>query len=356
MTPATAISPEDVPLADGDIDVDTLAREGRLLSTLDGLWEQNRLHPDPVVEQWMLQIRMAALDELDAAPDGTSWPHQVDDRFADAHGIPEIGPSELDTELVASGILHHGALIVRGLLDAAQIERLRECIDRAMEGHDALGDKAPTSSAAPWYVPWRPEGSGEELTATRLGRRWVRSGGGAWLADSPRAAFEVLDTYDRVGLREVIETYLGERPALSVQKSTLRRVPLDLNGADWHQDGAFLGSGIRTINVWLALTDCGTVAPGLDIVPRRIDTILETGTRGAWFEWSVGQELVDQVSSGAGAPVVRPEFSAGDVLLFDEMNLHRTALEPTMTVERYAIETWFFAPSCYPDGQTPIVC
>jgi len=26
-----------------------------------------------------------------------------------------------------------------------------------------------------------------------------------------------------------------------------------------------------------------------------------------------------------------------------------------MTNERYAIESWFFAPSSYPDGQIPIV-
>ena len=64
----------------------------------------------------------------------------------------------------------------------------------------------------------------------------------------------------------MIAGYLGERPALSVKKWTLRRVPIDTS-ADWHQDGAFLGSGIRTINMWLSLSQCGADAPGLDIVP-----------------------------------------------------------------------------------------
>ena len=31
------------------------------------------------------------------------------------------------------------------------------------------------------------------------------------------------------------------------------------------------------------------------------------------------------------APVVRPEFRAGDAVLFDDMYLHRTAIDPTMT-------------------------
>jgi hypothetical protein len=29
-------------------------------------------------------------------------------------------------------------------------------------------------------------------------------------------------------------------------------------------------------------------------------------------------------------------------------------VSPGMTVERHAIETWFFAPSRYPDPQVPI--
>ena len=71
------------------------------------------------------------------------------------------------------------------------------------------------------------------------------------------------------------------------------------------------------------------------------------------FDWAVGQGVVDQVS--VETPVSRPVFEPGDVLLFDDLFLHRTAVDATMTRERYAIETWFFAPSAYPDGQIPLV-
>ena len=54
-------------------------------------------------------------------------------------------------------------------------------------------------------------------------------------------------------------------------------------------------------------------------------------------------------------PVIRPHFAPGDALLFDELFLHRTATDDTMTRERYAIETWFFAPSVYPGDQIPFV-
>ena len=46
-------------------------------------------------------------------------------------------------------------------------------------------------------------------------------------------------------------------------------------------------AGVRSLNLWLALSPCGVDAPGLDIVPRRFDEILPTGTEGAMFDWSV---------------------------------------------------------------------
>jgi hypothetical protein len=139
---------------------------------------------------------------------------------------------------------------------------------------------------------------------------------------------------------------------LSANKCTLRHVPLT-SGTDWHQDGAFLGSGIRALNVWVALTDCGLDAPGLDVVPLRLEQVLPTGTGGATFDWSVGPAVVEGLADRA--PVVRPTFRAGDAMLFDDLFLHRTALDGSMTKRRYAIEAWFFAPSAYPSGQVPLV-
>jgi hypothetical protein len=161
-----------------------------------------------------------------------------------------------------------------------------------------------------------------------------------------------MEVVDETGVGDLIATHLGERPALSANKCTLRRVPIDTN-TDWHQDGAFLGEGARTIDLWLSLSHCGRDAPGLDIVPRRIDHVVQTGTEGAFFDWSVSPAVVDDVAGET--PVIRPEFAPGDALLFDHLLLHRTAAGPEMTRERYAIETWFFAPSAYPDGQIPLV-
>jgi hypothetical protein len=104
--------------------------------------------------------------------------------------------------------------------------------------------------------------------------------------------------------------------------------------AAWHQDGAFLGKPIRTLNVWLALSPAGRDSPGLDVLPRRLDSIVEPGTQGAIFPWAVTPDMVERAAEGT--PVCRPIFEPGDVLLFDELFLHRTACEPEMTRERYA--------------------
>ena len=64
----------------------------------------------------------------------------------------------------------------------------------------------------------------------------------------------------------------------------------------WHQDGAFLGEHIRAFNCWLALTPCGTDAPGLDIVPKRFDHIVPND--GARYDWAISDQAVAAASAG----------------------------------------------------------
>lgn len=91
----------------------------------------------------------------------------------------------------------------------------------------------------------------------------------------------------------------------------------------------------------------------MDVVPRRLDGIVETGTAGARFDWSVSAERVREVLDGEA--FLRPEFQAGDLLLFDELFLHRTADSEGMSRDRHAVETWCFGRSAYPDKQVPLV-
>jgi hypothetical protein len=325
-----------------------LHEQDRVMEAVQLLTEFNRAEPDPEIFRLLVRWRHDAFDLLVRSGGLPSWPPELPDPFPGETGVPEVALADLSSEAVGGGIVNHGCLKVRGLVTPEQTAMLVEDIDRAFDAFDEWKAGADPSETMPWCVPFKP-GPNYNVGAAR---QWVRTGGGVWTVDSPRAMFDLIEIFDGIHLGEILEGYLGERPCLSVKKCTLRRVPVD-TGTDWHQDGAFLGEGIRTVNVWLALTDCGVDAPALDLVPRRMPGIVETGSHGAQFDWSVGPGMVDIVAEGA--PVLRPEFAAGDALLFDERFLHRTGVSPGMTKERYAIESWFFAPSHYPVDQVPVV-
>ena len=302
----------------------------------------NRAHRDPEVERRILALRHQAGAELagsgiDAAfadPDDAALRDPVDG------GLPEHRPDELTPGLVRAGMLRDGAVLVRGLLDRDDATTFAAEIERAVRAREALRNGEQPEAG---YYEEFEAGPGHE-------RAWVGHGG-VWGADSPKLMFDMLDAFERSGLRQVIHGYLGEVPAISVQKCTMRKVDPD-SGSGWHQDGAFLGD-VRALNVWLALSHCGDVAPGLDVIPSRLNEIVPTGTEGAAFDWSVSPAVVEGVAAANGG-VTRPIFEPGDVLLFDEMNLHSTAVSPSMTEPRYAIETWFFGLSGFPAEYVPI--
>lgn len=329
-------------------EADRLVDAGQVLDALEWLHRCNRLRTRPPVEIRLAALRHAAFDHLDPRSEHPEWPVPVTD--IDTSGpteVPRIAPCDLSADAVRRAIATRGGVHVPGLLPADRVSALVEGIEHALALRESNRD-TPHKQHSSWFRALRLP----RVQAEGLARNWIAGDGGMLACDSPRLLDMVLSAYEEVGLREVVTGYLGERPALSANKTTLRRARLD-GGNDWHQDGAFLGSGIRALNVWVTLTDCGVDAPGMDLVPRRFETVQETGTGGAIFDWAVGAEVVAALS--AEAPVVRPHFRAGDAMLFDDLYLHRTALEPSMTRPRHAIESWFFAPSAYPEGHVPLV-
>lgn len=296
---------------------------------------------------WLMQIRHRGFFKKTTLSGHDVWPPRVGPSEFVSGAIPETTPKALDAGLMARGIMNHGSLIVRGLLDPQTVEELKACVDHAIDAYDQL---ASNQGCSEWFSPLRPcEQNGD----VRVARKWVRDGGGVLAGDSPKALFKLIRMLKQQAILPVIADYLGEPPALSLKKTTLRRVTPDSKGG-WHQDGAFLGQGIRTLNLWIALSDCGVDAPSMDMIPARLDRIVPTGMDGADFGWSVGDKAI--LNGVVGHTPVRLRFRAGDVIFFDEMNLHRTAADESMTSARHAIEAWFFAPSAYPLGQIPILC
>lgn len=327
-------------------EADRLANEGQGLDAIRRLTEADRARSEPQIEERLVMLRHDVFASLPRRPPETLPPEVVRE---DPNGpLAPTDPRDLDVTTLRRQLARHGCLLVRGLIPPERAEAMARGIDRALDAFDGC-EATGSQAASPWYVPFAPPSAGQFAWRRR---GWVRASGGLWTADSPRMLFELMELVEDTGIAALIEAYFGERPALSANKCTLRRVPVDTN-TNWHQDGAFLGREVRSLNLWLALSPCGIDASGLDIVPQRFDEILPTGTEGALFDWSVSPAVVEEAAGGADA-IVSPEFGPGDALLFDHMFLHRTGIKPGMTRERWAIESWFFAPSSYPDGQIPL--
>jgi len=325
--------------------------DGNFSDAISLLQSSNRDLCSPEIEVLLVELRHEAFFHAEFSSQLEQWPPEVADLFSDTIGIPEIDSTKFDAATLRSGVFTKGSIIVRNLLSEKDVELLRGGIEKTYLNCDLALAGSSIDATMPWYVPFQPPNREAD---SMLPREWYRSGGAQLAADSPRGLFNLLECLEENGIVDVITDYLGERPALSVRKTSLRQIPPTLNTENgWHQDGAFLGSGIRTVNLWIALTDCGVDAPSMDMIPRRLTSIVPTGTEGAAFDWAVSSQMIDEVCSGA--PFTHLHFKAGDAIVFDEMNLHRTSTLPTMTMPRFAVEAWFFAPSCYPMDQLPLI-
>jgi hypothetical protein len=302
--------------------------------------------PDEAVELSLPALRHQAAQQLRDIEDGrATWPPELADPFPDVIGrLPEIAPTEVDADLIGGAVLHHGAVVIRGLLDDQWLERFREDLGHTFQARAEA--ETPLTPKPPWYVPFRAGGN----TVGQKGKTHL-----VRLVDAPRVLVDVLAAYRALGLLDAMATYFGEPPVITSNKSVLRNLELpDPIPTDFHQDGRFMGAEVRSLNVWVTLDDCGPGgdAPALDLVPRREPVILPTGNGDSGFDWTLS---AGEVAVAAGStPPVRLDLRAGDGLVFDHFLVHRTGYEPEMTKPRRAIECWFFAPSSVPWQYQPL--
>jgi len=331
----------DVAVADPPADA-SASLEG-LLEEIARLTERNRAAADRATERRLLRLRhLAGLRRLEAA--GSAPTHAEPDpaRLPAPGALPEFAPSDLDPALLRAGILRDGCVLVRGLVDRGAALALAAGIDRAFA--ERAAQEAGRGGEPGYYEAFQPEPP-FELAAVRP---WIKEGGGILAADSPLLSFQMLELFESAGLPRLVGGYLGEPPLLSVHKTTLRKADPSVGGS-WHQDGAFMG-GARPVNLWLSLSRCGDEAPGLDIVPRRLDEIVIE--HGAMLDVELTRRKAH--AAAGDVPILRPIFEPGDALFFDELFLHQTGSDTSMTKPRFAIESWFFGGSAFPSDYAPL--
>ena len=284
-----------------------------------------------------------------ATPGRASWPPACPDPFPSVQDqLVEVDAADLDAATLGGAVLHHGCLIVRGLLDEDGVAAADAALGDAFDAQARFyADTPGPAEGDEWYSPLPTE-----VPSDRLMRRANANAGALWLADSPRATQVVLELLHRTAVPGVLHEHFGEPALFSLQKTTLRSVPPEERLTTWHQDGAFMGADIRTMNLWVALTDCGGDVPasGMEMIPRRVEEILDT--TGGIVPHAVPFETVDEIAAESG--VVNPRFRAGDAAFFDERFLHRTALGPGLSQTRRALECWFFATSSFAEDYTAL--
>ena len=306
---------------------------------IERLTAANRRRRDRATERRLLRLRHLLGTRALDAPDSSAGYAQPDPgALPAADGLPEFAPADLTPGLVRAAILRDGFVLVRGLADREAALAFGRRIDEAFADREAESNRL--------YEEFTPH----ERFAGVGARGWIRSGGGLLAADSPALTFEMLELFRELNLAPLVDGYLGEPALISVQKTTLRKADPSVPGA-WHQDGTFLGS-VRSLNLWLSLSRCGDEAPGLDIVPRRIDHLVAAGTDDATIAIETARSKV--VEAAGDTEIVRPIFEPGDAMLFDELFLHQTASDPAMPKPRYAIENWFFGRSAFPADYAPL--
>jgi hypothetical protein len=312
---------------------------------IETLTRSNQGRPDRETERRLVALRhLAGVRLIDDASDGAVFAGPDEQALPVAEPLPEISGADLTPELVRAGILRDGCVLVRGLVPRASALGLAERIDRAFderERHESGG------SPAPGYYE---EFSSQPRFGDVVGRNWIKQGGGLLAADAPMLHFEMMEMFRAARLGGLVSGYLGEPALISVHKTTLRKADPSVPGA-WHQDGFFMGE-VRSLNLWLSLSRCGDEAPGLDILPRRLDHYLATATDEAVLDYTISQRQVEQTAGNT--PVIRPIFEPGDALFFDELFLHQTGSDPSMPNPRYAVENWFFGGSGFPAEYAPI--
>jgi hypothetical protein len=320
-----------------------------LLEEIRELTEANRAVPDTAREQRLAVLRHQAWSEVERpAPEGL-WPPQAPDALAGTTGLPDMPFADVTADVLRSAVFEHGALLARGLFGPELVDRINADIESTMSFVDALaGGQARMGDAPEWFTPLEVEGY-EGVGG--LERMWVLNSGTVWAADSPRTLFDIIEAIEVVGLGGLLTEVFGLRPSLSVTKFAMRKVPPDTMGG-WHQDGYVLGPQTRTLNVWVALSHCGDRAPGLDVLPTRMNRVVETAVAPP-LDFIVADETVDQLA--IDTPVVRPTFEPGDALVFDQFLLHQTGWGPGLVEPRFGLECWFFCPSTFPVELAPLV-
>jgi len=330
---------------------DAMAAEGRYLAAIDALSEANRGLSSPEIEERLVVLRRQAFSEVSDSVGRSSWPPRFEDPFQGSEGPVEISAEDVSVDAIGGAVQHHGHLLVRGLLSPPAVDRLVHAVDQASAAQQAWHEGAPLSETTPWYVPKPTDPLKTPADVAQKGPPSDKNR--VYVADSPRAMFEVAEAFRESGIDRMVTGYLGDRPVMTEKKWLLWRMDRRADVFAFHQEASVFNSGddglpngrtpipLRALNVWIALSQCGRTSPGFQFYPGRMDQVFAPDQL-----FGLKPQTLTRVTGGG--PAAAPLYEPGDAVLFDEYLLHRTKSDASMRDVRYSLESWMFAPCGHP--------
>jgi hypothetical protein len=312
-----------------------------------------------------LNQRIDHFKDQNSVPSGRVFDEQTGADVAEDFGIPEVGAADLTVDILKKSIREKGCLIVRNFFNSDEVREMQTYVDHAF----AINDNR--ASFIHKYLSKQVDLE-EVLEKTRADIEEKRKvnptyndtvkagptlhrplGNTSYLtAQTPMLTEKLFKLYEKKQLKSLLRSYFNNEPCVSVFKWVMRRSGSPETPHDFHQDGAFMGDEISSLNCWIPLSDCGTgfELHGMDVVPVRMMSSFAKGS-GA-LKWMISpQSVIEKYSDNA---IVTPTFRAGDMFFFDHLLVHRTQCTPTASSKRYAIETWFFDSANFPKNQVPL--
>jgi len=241
-------------------------------------------------------------------------------------------------------LMRQGVSLVRSALPPALIAQWREIADRQYARIESIEQREGLEGVRRWLPPsqhYLPNVSSVSIQGVYAESDWQM----------------ILEALAETSLRTMIELELGGPFVCDLDRAWVRRQyaihrrPSGHAPHSWHQDGALLypfdpteaeapavDGLLRMVTCWLALTQCGCQAPGLEFVLERLESL---HTPSALTD----DRLRTQYSA---EQFWAPELEPGNAVIFSGGTLHRTQAEPQMQADRTSIELRFFRADAIP--------
>jgi hypothetical protein len=145
---------------------------------------------------------------------------------------------------------------------------------------------------------------------------------------------------------DAARAYFGVEPIVQMGNLLVRKLDpanprFTSMGLPFHQDGFGYGAGTRLLNLWTLLSpdECGQTSPGLEFVLDQIGGIIPVEKNPRPSPHSHAEPSYDRMSEYLRAyDPWCPSVNLGDVIVFNEIAMHRSHLNRAQTLARYSAE------------------